>query len=127
MSEKGWDASVEPDNRWSVSGIPDDQLDREEADSAACEAQFGYDQAPPPITREEAEATYVEMLDVATCVRNLGFPVSDPPSEQTYVDDLVSNRFPWNPYDAIWDGLRNNQLNLSDLAEAEAKCPIPSQ
>ncbi len=54
--------------------------------------------APPPLTLEEH---YFYMLDVAACLRDLGFDIPDAPTLETYVDQAesqtVSEDF-WDPY-----------------------------
>lgn len=76
------------------------------------------DELGPPSLRpaDEADARhmYELVLRQARCLSNLGFDVSDPPSEDSWVDTFLAEDPPWTPYDA---------RTMSDAALVS--CPDP--
>lgn len=54
--------------------------------------------APPPLSHEER---YYYMLDVAECLRNLGYDIPEAPSLEAYVDQMSAEQPSidlWDPY-----------------------------
>lgn len=122
LQEKGWDASVAPEGGFEAA-FPTDQEEQYRADVEACHDELGDAMDPPPMSSEEVERAYDMLLDVATCVRGLGFEVPEAPSKQAYVEHLVNNGIgPWHPYDGITEpGDPDSQWR-----EAKEECPVES-
>lgn len=126
LQEKGWnvEAHEETNSFGNVDGLLPEQAERYQEDSDECLAEFGYDPAPPPITPERAEVIYEVMLEVAQCIRDLGFHVPEAPSKQAWVEERVREGIgPWHPYDAL--------VKVNSDAEAEREfdaardaCPV---
>jgi len=57
--------------------------------------------APPPLSHEER---YYYMLDVAECLRDLGYDIPEAPSLEAYVDQMSADRPSidlWDPYSIL--------------------------
>ncbi len=103
MDEQGWDTRVTADGGLSAS-IPDEQLEQYQHDLDECAARFGYDEPPPPLTRQEAEAYYDELVQATECVRELGYPTPEPASKQATVEALMRGEGPpWLPHERLLD------------------------
>ncbi|MGH8827472.1 MAG: hypothetical protein ACRDVZ_07710 [Jiangellaceae bacterium] len=123
MTDRGW--SVHADsagNSWSMdAGIPESQMEQFESDSRSCEEEFGYDVLAPPPSREEAEELYDQLLTVAECVRDLGYPVEYPQSKQSYVEELMASKIPsWHPYNLFYASIEFE----SELNKVQDACPV---
>jgi hypothetical protein len=122
LTDLGWEVIDHGDSYESPHDIPDDQFEQYAADVELCEAQFGYDDLPPPyVTRPEAELLYGLLLDVADCIRDLGYDVPDAPSQQAFVEALVTYPIPaWHPYDSFYE-----DNDWSAIGQIERECPTP--
>ncbi|HLV57318.1 MAG TPA: hypothetical protein VKY81_00340 [Natronosporangium sp.] len=120
LRDKGWDAYATEEG-WGASGIPHAQSDQYDADENECRTSTGIGEVPPPeITEEEAAELYDVLLGVADCMRDLGFAVSEPPSRQAFVEDVVTTTIPdWHPYDVVFES-----GNQSDIQLVESECPV---
>lgn len=122
MTNRGWNVHADSaENSWSMDdGIPESQLGQFESDTRSCEEKYGYDQLPPPPSRAEAERIY-DQLQVAECVRELGYPVDDPQSKQSYVEELMASEIPsWHPYGQVVESMTFE----SELSEVMEACPV---
>lgn len=112
--------------------MTNDQADAFQAASEQCQKEvaerLGPDPAAAVLTEEQIGQRYDELLGVRDCLLGAGYPVTDPPSRQTWVSSYVlvqdvlqeaesgENRelnLPWNPFDEI------------SSVDAVAQCPIP--
>lgn len=122
LTERGWDVEVTAEG-WGTgpAGIPNEQYDQYGADRAECESQFGYDQpSPPSLDQAAAEEQYDLLLVVAACIRDLGHPVSEPPSRQAYVEAAMENPVAvWHPYDDVF-----NSGDFNAIQQVERECPV---
>jgi hypothetical protein len=122
MTDKGWHVEVRDGGWGDVDGVPEAQVDQWDADADACRTELGHDTGPPVITPEEAGEMYDLLVEVAECVRDLGYHVPEPPSRQSFVEDLVEYPIPsWHPYDVVYD----RASGAGDIRRVEAACPIP--
>ncbi|MET7418231.1 hypothetical protein [Dactylosporangium sp. NPDC005555] len=123
MRGLGWDITVDRDGGWrSTNGIPVAQKDQYEKDTADCEAKFGYDKPPPPLTQQQAEARYDALVAVGKCVKQLGYDIPPPPSKQKSVESMISSGNPlWDPYQYVVSGTNSS----AELDKVFTKCPQP--
>jgi hypothetical protein len=97
LSDEGWEVEVSWDGGIEFS-LPADQTDQFMAAQQVCLERTGYDR-PMEYTLEEAASLYDELLEVADCVRDLGYAVADPPSRQAYAEQLARGEHAtWHPY-----------------------------
>lgn len=121
MTEFGWKVEVEWDGGVSSEVTPRDQMEKYTADLQKCHKRFGYDRLPEPPTYEEAARLYDAYLEVADCVRELGFYVPDPPSRNDYAERLASGGIaPWHPYPAP-----TGDVSIEDVRRMNEECPAP--
>lgn len=106
----------------------DAYLDANQQCQQEVSAQLGTDPATTVFTEDQLGEQYDALLDVAECLSTAGYPVSDPPSREVWVESALvvqdalqeaqvgENRamdLPWNPYDDI------------ESVTAAEQCPIP--
>jgi hypothetical protein len=119
LAEDGWDVEVTSDGG-IAGGFPRDQSNRFIENHMACIRRFGYDLTPPHLTYEEASELYEALLDVADCMRQLGYHVSEPPSRHAYAERLASGGFAeWHPHQAV------GFASPSDRERVAQECPHP--
>jgi hypothetical protein len=126
LQEKGWDATAHPDN--SVSGeVPIEQRDQYLADEEDCLDQVQPDQPRPPMSEQQAEAYFDGLLEVADCVRGLGYEVAEPPSRQAAVEALQQPiiNLGWDPYEQPVRG-SSTEEEIDGVYRACPQPPWPS-
>lgn len=118
MADRGWEVVEQHDGSFAAT-VPEDRRAAYDADVAACEKESGLSDLPPlAVTVQQAEQLYGYLLEVADCVRDLGYPVPDPPDRQEFVDQLVATSIsPWHPY--------RGAAAAGGMLEVEARCPVP--
>lgn len=108
LHDRGWDIEVTWDDGIHYS-IPAEQRDRFRKDLDECKLTAGYPKEALPMTEERAKKFYDKWLGIAECVRDRGFEVDEPPTEQAFVEALVSHEFIWDPMTHVpaaqWDGM----------------------
>lgn len=124
LQGKGWDVTAHPDNSYSVAGLPQDQVSQYEADEEACRSSAGMDQPQPPMTLRQAEEYYDALVEVADCVRDLGYQVDDPPSRRAAVEALMRPTVDLDGWPYGNDNLRG--LSPEEYDELFAACPEPA-
>lgn len=87
-----------------------DQRPAFEADKAACEQRIGTPPPPEPLTDAQVRAQYQHLVEMRTCLLRLGYPTSNPPPEDAFVetwraaelrpgeDGRVVEDAPWSPF-----------------------------
>ena len=84
LQRKGWEAIYDDDEgSYSVNTVG--ASEQFSADERECKAATGYT-TRPPLTDEQLTVLYMHQLRSVECLRELGFQVPDPPSEQAYKD-----------------------------------------
>jgi hypothetical protein len=85
LQEKGYNARVE-EGGLRVGGAYDRETSK--ADFRACEERIDPARLLPPLplTRSQLEALYRYVVAQTECMREAGYPVSDPPPLQVFVD-----------------------------------------
>lgn len=123
LQEKGWDVTAHPDNSVSAE-IPVQQEDQYRADYDICVDQVQPDEPRPPMTEEQAETYFDALLEVADCVRGLGYQVAEPPSRQAAVEALQQPIIDlgWDPYE---DPVRN--AGTEEIDNVYRACPQPAR
>lgn len=118
LTAKGWQVRADPDGGITGGAIPAGQEDSFLEDQAACISEYGYDIPRPPITAEEAETIWDELLAVAECVKGLGYDVAEPPSRGFAVEALQQQ-----PIDLGW--WPHDHVPPSERDRSYTECPTP--
>lgn len=100
------------------------QEDQYRADYDICVDQVQPDEPRPPMTEEQAETYFDALLEVADCVRGLGYQVAEPPSRQAAVEALQQPIIDlgWDPYE---DPVRN--AGTEEIDNVYRACPQPAR
>lgn len=77
-----------------------------------------------PHTEESGRRVYAGFMAVHECMVSHGFPVTDPPSEETFVADWVDGGRHWHPYDATPFG---GSLSVFPDAEGDPPSQVSAQ
>lgn len=125
LQAKGWDIVVYPDDSYGIGdeGIPPEQVDQYFADQDECRNGVGAGQPPPPMTEAQAGKYFDDLVAVAECVRERGYPVGDPPSRQAAIEALMQPTI--NLGDWPYGPLQNSGITADELNELYAACPLP--
>lgn len=114
--------------------VPLAQQDLQQRVSGACR-EAALDQGyffPIAHTEEFGRRVYIGFLEVHTCMVSNGFPVTEPPSEETFLADWTDGGRHWHPYDATPfgsslsvspDAEGNPPENVSAQLAIQATCP----
>jgi hypothetical protein len=86
LQDKGYAARATGDGGVQIDGATDRQ--RVQADSRACKEAMDPARLlpPPPLTASQLEAMYRYVVAQTECMREAGYPVTDPPPFEVYVD-----------------------------------------
>jgi len=112
IESAGFSVTLDPSGP-AIEAAPGAQVDQFRQVQAACEQpaiDSGLVAAPTYASKEFLAAQYQAMLITYQCLIDRGYPTSEPPSEQAYVDRAVS----WHPYEV---------LSGPDHEAAEQVCP----
>lgn len=112
LRDKGIDAEIQPDGGMRYDYGTVDRKPVFDAAMAACEQEIGPAPTPEQLTQAEISDRYAYLLEMRECLIGLGYPVSDPPSERTFIATWDTG--PWSPY---------LDVPSEAFAEAEAQCP----
>lgn len=83
---------------------------------AACVDEVGESPLPPPLTDSFLAGLYELYVVEAECLREHGYPISDPPSRKDWVENY--GRDSWFPLDEV-------PISTGDELRAEGFCPQP--
>lgn len=102
MHDVGWTNVVEAEANW---GIEDNSLTMEQRGAfkeslADCESQVGVAPVDLPLTDDEIRLVYSHWIKQKECLEGLGYEISDPPSEDTFVAQAKAHKVgaDWNPF-----------------------------
>ena len=70
------------------------------------------------MTDEEIEAAYVAQVERNTCIANQGYPVEEPPSLETYIDQLRAGTNTWG------SGVVDIDLSQDEYYALLEACPL---
>jgi hypothetical protein len=121
MDAKGWTVTLNEYGGAAEAFTTEEELDRFNEDSMQCQIESGRNVAA--VTEAELRADYRRDVDTMRCLRNEGFDVADPPSEDAYVESRLATVPPddlWVPYD---DPALQDVLGTGDAAALERTCP----
>lgn len=119
MAAGGWVVELgDPADGQSLSA-PSVTADQREAFLAAradCDSRVGEFPQPSSLTPAEVSIEYDRQIGIATCLSERGYPITEPPSRETFVSDY--NRVDgvhWEAYIAVLDtGDREMYLDAAD-------------
>ena len=119
LTEAGWDVEVAADGTYSHEGQGEATVRAFNNAVSACSDKHGSREAP---TREGVETLYDRALDTAACLEAAGYDVSDPPSLEAYVEDVLE-RSPdiWIPFQEVLDS--TEFTNDAEYQALYARCP----
>lgn len=106
--------------------VPLAQQDLQLRVSRACQ-EAALDQGyffPIALTEEFGRRVYAGFLEVHACMVSNGFPVPEPPSEETFLSDWTDGGRHWHPYDATPFG---SSLSVSPDAEGNPPETVSAQ
>lgn len=109
LAEYGWEIETRPDGGVTVS-IPEAQKEPYNRDFDECENRLGYD-VPVTYSESQLREIYAKVVEVTECIRVQGHEPGQPPSEQTFIDQVQTGQGGWDPYSDIYgpDGLSEKQ------------------
>jgi hypothetical protein len=123
MQDAGWTNLVQ-DADGSFSGhVPPEQSDKYASDQAECQATV--EKAYPTVQMSDRAIRERYALEVETrqCLIEHGFVISEPPSEQTWVEQFVNGGTGlWLPY---WEVFNQSTTTAKDEAALKLDCPDP--
>ncbi len=116
--DQGWEGvEVGPQNSISVDSLPTEQRDAFHDVLAACEQEAGSQPGAVPLSRADLGAVYRSQLQSKKCLEGMGFSISDPPSENVFIDSYYGDGGPWLPHAELPAD--------ADWSEVTATCPQP--
>lgn len=120
LAEQGIQAAVGGQGGVVFDEVPAEQVETVNLAAYTCEAMYPIDpRTQTPLPRVRAVMQYDHLVNtVLPCVRELGFEVSDPPTQQTWLDQYYSGAETWDPYTDV-----ANSGDPADLDQVYEQCP----
>ncbi|GEM_PF-1393810 len=115
LTNAGFAATIDPQTLSVSSPIPPGQEDRFWEVSSRCR-QEKFDRFPA-LAEPDPTAAYRAYLYIRECMLANGYPVTDPPSLDTY---LETHGAAWHPYDAV---MADPTFTYEDFQQLENTCP----
>ena len=106
LAEAGYDVTVYDDGSFGIR-LPEAQMAGYDAASHKCSEDHGYGQ-PPEMTDEQLRHLYAATVDLVSCLETHGYPITDVPSEQAFLDGTPFVPYEQVPLDVVgeeWDKL----------------------
>lgn len=108
LNDRGWTeiavtAPDTPNVALDLAGI-DGQFSAFNADARECAHAVGPSPTSPPLTAEYAAAKYADRLRLKTCLEAEDYAISDPPTQESFTDDLLNGRPTWDPLRDVGEG-----------------------
>lgn len=117
LERAGFSAEVDPDEpSLEVSDPGPGQHGALTQAEEACEQEIGVPQVEPP-NEPEIRAFYRALLESKRCLEDLGYEISDPPSEDAFVESYTTG--PWHPYSDVPD------VSEAEWERLNRECPQP--
>ncbi|MCD1570799.1 hypothetical protein [Agromyces mediolanus] len=123
MVDAGWvNLTVADDG--SMSGeVPAAQSEQYDTDFAECQAQVDRNYPIPEMTDSAIRERYAREVEARDCLIAQGYSVSEPPSEQVWVETFTSDPASlWLPYFEVFT---QAQLSASEEKQLKRACPDP--
>lgn len=123
VAEKGFTIGLRPDGafRYTSDEIPEEQEKFLDVAIEECGKKFPPGARDEPWPREKLPKLYALEMEAVECVRGLGLTVTDPPSEQRFIDAYGTSQA-WSARGAA---LTENKLNEEAYIQVVIKCPDP--
>lgn len=111
MRERGWDITIAPDHFYrEPPGLTKEQESVYFDDGYECTLE-NADQTP--FTEAEWRAEYGRALDTKACLVNEGYHITDPPSEDSWVQAKMTDQPTWNPFQQVIDQAGGGSVHLT--------------
>jgi hypothetical protein len=118
LRDAGWDARVDSrDGSLSVDSLGASQREAFMAARDDCVDAIGAPPSPEPITDAEIRERYDFLLEARSCLMELGYRISDPPSLETFTETYSAG--PWSPF----NDLASQTASQEEWLEANEACP----
>lgn len=118
LERAGFSAEVDPSEpSLEVGYVAEDQVEAYKAADEACLREIGEPQPPDPPSEAEIRAFYDELLETKGCLEDLGYEISEPPSEDAFVESYLTG--PWHPYSDVGD------VSEAEWERLNRECPQP--
>lgn len=119
MQESGWDVQADA----QLGSISNDTLPVQQRSSfkqalRGCEKAAGPQPNADSPSRDRVVAIYAHLVKMRSCLSANGFSSDEPPSEGAFVDEYLSGRAGWNPYNQL-----PPTLSQAAFEELERQCP----
>lgn len=118
LATEGFKRRSLEDGTWVVELAPE-QRDRYVAAVRRCAEEVGLvtPGEPAPLSEEQLRSLYDGYLEVSSCLSELGYPVPQAPSVDSFVDAGGSG---WTPWDMILD-----RVDEEERKRITRECPHP--
>lgn len=119
LTEQGFSARPGPQGGIEFDTVPDDQGAAQRIAAYTCEARYPVDpRRTVKLPQKQAEDQYEHLsTTLLTCIRGLGYEVSEPPSLEMWLSQYYGEKEFWDPY---VDVARIDSVALDTLY---AECP----
>ncbi len=107
LSEAGYDVTVYDDGSIGIK-LPDSQMPAYDDATHECSVKFGYDKMPNLTTDQRADL-YDQTMALVDCLEEQGYPITDVPSKQAFIDGtefVPYEQVPTTVVGDAWDKLQ---------------------
>ncbi|BDZ54712.1 hypothetical protein GCM10025870_17850 [Agromyces marinus] len=120
MVDNGWvDLVLDEDGSFGGT-VPPEQREQYQADLEDCDAKAQLKYPMPETTEDDMRERYVFELETRKCLMAQGYPISEPPSVEKYIEQNQTGEL-WMPYSELPASLK--QAEYKRLREV---CPDPA-
>jgi hypothetical protein len=123
MVDAGW-VNLTLDDDGSFGGdIPPAQSHQYDADAAECQTTVELRYPLPKMSDSAIRERYALELKTRDCLITQGYTISDPPSEQVWIEAFTSSSSKlWLPYFEVFT---QTQISAAEEADLKTVCPDP--
>lgn len=117
LREAGWEVQIDGSgDSFSAPSLTDAQRPAFIDAKAACDETVGLPPPPESLSESQIRQRYQFLLDARTCLIGLGYAISEPPSEDAFVESWSTG--PWSPHNEIVDIVSQQEWD-----EVNTECP----
>lgn len=117
LRQAGWDVVLAPaGDSYQLPNLSGEQRPAFIEADAACQEQVGPPPAPEELSEAEIREHYRFLLDARQCLVDLGYSISDPPSEDAFVESWTTG--PWSPFNEVVE-----VVSPEEWARINEECP----
>lgn len=98
MKDAGFEVTTDGEGGVGADFIPTEQIDPYNAAEAQC---LSTAPTQPPVDETMARALYQEQIATAECLEKEGVDTGDPPSEDSWVEDIIAGDQVWTAYGRV--------------------------